>query len=272
MMKKTCLKGTLIVLFLLGLFWLNGCGRCVRWEYRDVTRSECRAWSAGNCTSYRYYTVQEQFCAEREGKEGGGYKLEKATKEDKAVFLIDVVTGKEIRSFLGHTDYVYSVAFSPDGRLALSGSSDKTLRLWDVATGKEIRSFAGHTDTVWSVAFSPDGRFALSGSGDKTLRLWDVATGKEIRSFAGHTYTVRSVAFSPNGRFALSGGWDNTLRLWDVATGKEIRSFTGHLSAYFVGSCAFSSDGRVALKAGSRTWNINDATEVAKFIRTNDWK
>ena len=59
---------------------------------------------------------------------------------------------------------VTSVAFSPDGRFALSGSGDKTLKLWEVATGNELRSFNGHTHHVNSVAFSPDGRFALSGS------------------------------------------------------------------------------------------------------------
>ena len=67
-----------------------------------------------------------------------------------------------------------SVAFSPDGKQALSGSDDNTLRLWKVNTGKNIRTFSGHSDWVWSVAFSPDGNYALSGSFDKTLRLWDL--------------------------------------------------------------------------------------------------
>ena len=44
-------------------------------------------------------------------------------------------TGREIRTFTGHTDLVTSVSFSPDGRTALSGSSDKTLKLWDIASG-----------------------------------------------------------------------------------------------------------------------------------------
>jgi WD40 repeat protein len=68
---------------------------------------------------------------------------------------------------------VFSVAFSPDGQTALSGSYE-TLKLWDVATGKELLTFTGHSGTVSSVAFSPDGRTALSGNQDKTLELWEL--------------------------------------------------------------------------------------------------
>jgi WD40 repeat protein len=122
--------------------------------------------------------------------------------------LWEVATGKELRSFSGHTASVDSVAFSPDGRTALSGSSDKTVKLWDVATGKEIKTFSGHRSGVSSVAFSPDGRTALSGSGsgDSTLKLWDVATGQEIRTLAGHMSSIKSVTFSPDGRYIMSGG------------------------------------------------------------------
>ena len=74
---------------------------------------------------------------------------------------------------VGHNSSVNSVAFSPDGRYALSGSIDDTLKLWDVALGAEIRTFTGHTSYVYSVAFSPDGRYAFSGSWDRTLKMWD---------------------------------------------------------------------------------------------------
>jgi len=87
---------------------------------------------------------------------------------------------------LGHSSLVTSVAFSPDGKYALSGSDDKTLKLWEISSGREIRSFKGHSDDVESVAFSPDGKYALSGSGDSTLKLWEISSGREIRSFKGH--------------------------------------------------------------------------------------
>ncbi len=172
--------------------------------------------------------------------------------------LWDVATGQCLRAF--EDAEVNSVAFSPDGRLALSAY--KEVRLWDVATGKCVRTFgqlprnSPISSAFDSVAFSPDGRFVLSDS--TGLQLWDVATGECLRTFEGHE-EVKSLAFSPNGRFALSGSYDKTLRLWDVATGQCLRTFEGHTSA--VASVAFSPDCRFALSGGVdktlRLWEID---------------
>ena len=51
--------------------------------------------------------------------------------------------GQEVRLLAGHGKAVKSVAFSPDGRTALTGSDDRTARLWDTATGRELRRLAG---------------------------------------------------------------------------------------------------------------------------------
>jgi WD40 repeat protein len=63
---------------------------------------------------------------------------------DKTVRLWELATGKEVRRFTGHADWVRSVAVTPDGQYVVSGSGDKTVRLWDLATGKEVRRFTGH--------------------------------------------------------------------------------------------------------------------------------
>ncbi|CAG8976165.1 hypothetical protein HYALB_00010035 [Hymenoscyphus albidus] len=108
-----------------------------------------------------------------------------------------------LQTLEGHTDWVSSVAFSPDGKQIVSGSGDRTVRRWDAATGQQLLpALEGHTDwVITSVAFSPDGKQIVSGSWDRTVRRWDAATGQQLLpALEGHTQTVTSVAFSPDGK------------------------------------------------------------------------
>jgi len=191
---------------------------------------------------------------------------------DNTLKLWEVNSGREIRTFQGHSNLVNAVAFSSDGRRALSGSWDHTLKLWEVNSGREIRTFQGHSSDVTAVAFSPDGRMALSGSEDNTLKLWEINSGREIRTFQGHSNEVNAVAFSPDGRLALSGSYDHTLKLWEVNSGREIRTFQGH--SYYVIAVAFSPDGQLALSGSrngsNRLWNVQTGDEIAQMVSFKD--
>ena len=81
--------------------------------------------------------------------------------------VCDAVTGEVINTLTGHSGYVYSVSFSPDGSRIVSGSYDRTVRVWDAITGQVINTLTGHSDRVWSVSFSADGSRLVSGSEHK---------------------------------------------------------------------------------------------------------
>jgi WD domain, G-beta repeat len=77
-----------------------------------------------------------------------------------------------------------AVAFSPGGKLVLTGSLDSTARLWQVADGKLVATLSGHGGPVIAVAFSPDGKLVLTGSDDKTVRLWQAPDGKSVATLS----------------------------------------------------------------------------------------
>jgi energy-coupling factor transporter ATP-binding protein EcfA2 len=133
----------------------------------------------------------------------------------------------KIKSFLyGHSEYVVSVAFSPDGKTLASGSWDNTVRLWDLATQQPLgEPFVGHSESVISVAFSPDGKTLASGSHDNTVRLWDLATRQALgEPLVGHSESVVSVAFSPDGKTLASGSRDNTVDYGTLPPDKRLAS------------------------------------------------
>jgi WD40 repeat protein len=171
-------------------------------------------------------------------------------------------SGLPLQTIQGHTDWVYSVAFSPDGKTLVSGGDDQVVCLWEVSSGKCLNMFHGHTRGVYSVAFSPDGKILASGGNDQAVRLWDVSSGKLLHTLQGSANAVWSVVFSPDGKILASGSDDRTVCLWEVSSGKLLQTLSGH--RHWVRSVAFSPDGRT-LASGSfdqtiRLWEVSSGT------------
>src|SRR4051812_45616393 len=160
------------------------------------------------------------------------------------VEIIDARGGQVLRLIRGHEAMVADVAFSPDGRVIVTGSYDGTARTWEVVTGTPLATFAGHEGAVYAVAFSPDGTRIATASADKTARVWDVASGAVRLTLTGHFETAQDVAFSPDGTRVATPCTLSAL-VWDAVAGRNVASFGGH--GDLVPSVAFSPDGTLAV-------------------------
>ena len=125
----------------------------------------------------------------------------------------------------GHSDDVYSVAFSPDGSKLASGSLDNDIKIWDgtaaANTSTPIATLSGHSNGVRTVAYHPSGTKIASGSDDTTIKIWDATvtanTSTPIATISAHSALIHSVAFSPNGSKIASASKDYIIKIWDAS-------------------------------------------------------
>jgi WD40 repeat protein len=185
-------------------------------------------------------------------------------KDPGRVQLIDVRTGKTLRTLNDEKWRMSRAALSPDGKtLAVGGC---VARLLDLATGKDRIPVRGHTKEVRAVCFAPDGRTLVSTSEDGSMRLWDVTTGKELRRWESLQPVPDQVAFSRGGASLLMSDVYGDLREWDVTTGKELRRFDSRQTSRFV----LSPDGKHLATADGdgtlRYFDLHSGKERSRFV------
>ncbi|MGP0025752.1 MAG: AAA family ATPase [Streptosporangiaceae bacterium] len=195
--------------------------------------------------------------------------------------LIDTTTTPLASRLTGPMKAVFSVAFSPDGRILAAGSSDHKVWLWNLANPARPtplgRPLNGPTDTVTSVAFSPDGQTLAAGSSDHKVWLWNLANPARptplSRLMTRSANVVNSVAFSPHRRILAAGSSDGTVWLWNLANPAHPTRLGQPLNgpAPPVTSAAFSPDGRI-LAAGSSDhkvwlWNLANPARPTRLGR-----
>lgn len=190
----------------------------------------------------------------------------------------------EIATLTGHTSWVRTVAFSPDGRYLASCSNDNTVKVWDVSSDdlvrtppKELTTVGAHDASMWSVVFSADGRYLASCSNDNMVRVWALETLPELYEFtrfSDHHDPVYDLAFSPDGRLLGSASHDSTVHLRDISridTTGRAEAIVPLMHTSHVYSLSFSPDSDMLASASRdstiRLWPIIPGED----LRKQDW-
>jgi len=179
---------------------------------------------------------------------------------DKTWRLINYRTGAVIRAFRGHEGAVVALAFSADGRRAVSSDDVGKLRLWDVQTGEPIGTHKAQRLPLVGLTLSPDGTKAAYANDGLDVQMWSFETKTEHRYPNGRK--VSAVAFSPDGRYLVMGYHqsakpeDMVLFVWPLAGGLVGRRLNGPSKT--VNSIAVSPDGKYVAAGRS-----GDPVEIA---------
>lgn len=198
---------------------------------------------------------------------------------------------KCISTLTGHSNYVYCLAYSPDGQILASGSQDNTIKIWNLhgqdnrreqhswhhrrdacATSGAIsgatsatriaptHTLTGFSGGVHSIAISPDGQMLASCSYNQTISIWNLHDGVLLGILEGHSERVLCVAFSPDGKFLASGSQDNTIKVWNPHNGHLMYTLKGHSG--WINHVAFSPDGKILVSGSQdktiKVWNLQN--------------
>jgi len=206
------------------------------------------------------------------------------------------LTGQVQATLLGHTNALYALSVSPDGKELVSAGSDQRLFWWDLQRGQALNSLQAYQSAIRCLDFSPDGQWLVSGGADQLVRIWPVdaaanaasattppdatlgraAAGQIQQILRNHTHALYGVAFSPDGQTIASADSDRTIWLWDRASGQGWATLREHQGSVrtiaFAPAHAALAPGAALLASGGgdriiRLWSITTQPRRAVYCQ-----
>jgi hypothetical protein len=144
-------------------------------------------------------------------------------------------TGDPLLTYRGHSKYVHTMAWSPDGTRIASGGWDKTAQIWNVTTGETLLTYQDHPGGKLALVWSPDGKNLASLGGDlneSTVHVWNAQTAETLLIEPASSSPLSNLAWSPDGtRLAFIGSTSHSnflrrteyLGIWEEKT-REVKT------------------------------------------------
>ncbi|HXY32892.1 MAG TPA: c-type cytochrome domain-containing protein [Planctomycetaceae bacterium] len=166
-----------------------------------------------------------------------------------------------------HSDTIYGVDFSRDGKYLASCAADKFVKIFETRTGKQVRSLEGHAHQVLAVSWKADGSLLASAGADNQIKVWNLETGEQQRSIASHSKQVTSIQFIGTSFNIVSASGDKTVRLHQAVDGDNFRTLEG--ATDYLYSATATADESVIAAGGEdgvlRLWNGTTGKSLATF-------
>ncbi|KAF2069233.1 hypothetical protein CYY_009450 [Polysphondylium violaceum] len=178
---------------------------------------------------------------------------------DKKVILWDEY-GKVIQEFIGHTQPVWGVSVSGDGKRIVSASWDQTCIVWDIESKQKVFTLSKHGNKISACAYSRNNKYIATGCWSGVLIIWDAKTGNQITSIKISDFTILFLQFSPDDSMLCLSSVDTFTYVFETSQWKRVAKLEGHTEAVI--SSRFSGDNKLLVSCSDdKTIRIYDTKE-----------
>lgn len=176
-----------------------------------------------------------------------------ASMEDNSIRIIDAKTHQTLKTFIGHPQPAYAIAWSGDGAYIASGDESARIFIWDTRTGKKIRTLMGHQRGIQKLSFNYPRTLLMSTGKDDVINVWDVSKGKKVGTVLGHGKNVYGACFNPKTDSFVTGLLSGGGALYnETASGAQLKGYynmADHVHGAF--DAAWSPDGARIVTVGN---------------------
>ncbi|KAG7554615.1 WD40 repeat [Arabidopsis suecica] len=144
-----------------------------------------------------------------------------------------------------HTDEVWFLQFSHNGKYLASSSKDQTAIIWEISVDGHIslkHTLVGHQKPVIAILWSPDDRQVLTCGAEEVIRRWDVDSGDCVHMYEKGGISPISCGWYPDGQGIIAGMTDRSICMWDL-DGRELECWKGQRTQK-VSDIAMTDDGK----------------------------